>query len=182
MKKITARDIAYTAAAAALMTVCSWLTVPYTVPFTMQTFAVSCSLVMLGGRKGTAAILLHILMGMAGLPVFSGFRGGVGHLLGPTGGYILGFVLSGLCWTVFEKKLPGKKAAAKYAVLLLGLVLCYLAGTLWFTAVYARRGSAAGFVSALSVCVAPYVLPDLAKLALALYVGERVRRSVDFGK
>ncbi|MBP5167440.1 MAG: biotin transporter BioY [Oscillospiraceae bacterium] len=176
MKKISARGIAYIAAAAALMTVCSWLTVPFAVPFTMQTFAVSCSLVMLGGRKGTAATVLHILMGLAGLPVFSGFRGGAGHLLGPTGGYIAGFILTGLCWLIFENRLKGKKAAAKYAVLLLGLALCYLAGTLWFAAVYARRGSAMSFVSALSVCVAPYVLPDLAKLALALYIGERVRK------
>ena len=177
MKNRSVRGAVYLAAAAALIAVCSWLTVPFAIPFTMQTFAVSCSLVMLGGRRGTAATALYILMGAAGLPVFSGFRGGIGHLLGPTGGYMAGFILTGLCWTLLEKRL--KKTVAKYAALVLGLLLCYAAGTAWFVQVYSRGNADMSFLSALSVCVAPYVLPDLAKLALALYVGERVKKLPD---
>jgi biotin transport system substrate-specific component len=81
---------------AVLIIICSWLTVPFAVPFTMQTFAVYCALLLLGGRRGLLAVLLYILLGAFGLPVFSGFRGGIGALLGPTGGYILGFLLCAL--------------------------------------------------------------------------------------
>ena len=87
---------------ACLICVCSWLTIPMAVPFTMQTFAIFCALILLGGIDGTIAIMLYVVIGMIGVPVFSGFRGGVGHILGPTGGYIIGFVATGLIYLLFE--------------------------------------------------------------------------------
>ena len=79
-------DMAYIALMAVLMAVCSWISVPMEIPFTMQTFALFCALGLLGGRRGTIAVLVYILMGAIGLPVFSGFGGGLGRLLGVTGG------------------------------------------------------------------------------------------------
>ena len=92
-QNITVRDMAYIALMAVVIALCSWISVPAAVPFTMQTFAVFCALLLLGGRRGTFAVALYILLGAFGLPVFSGFRGGIGALLGPTGGYIVGFLL-----------------------------------------------------------------------------------------
>lgn len=89
-----AMDLAYTALGAVLIAVCSWITIPMAVPFTMQTFAVFLTLSLLGGRRGTAAIAAYVLLGAVGLPVFSGFSGGFGVLLGATGGYIAGFVFT----------------------------------------------------------------------------------------
>ena len=99
------KNAAYVAMSAVILCVCSWLTIPFTVPFTMQTFGVYCALLILGGRRGLAAIGLYLLLGIVGLPVFSGFRGGLGHVLGPTGGYILGFLFTGLAYLLLEKRL-----------------------------------------------------------------------------
>ena len=90
------RDMIYIALMAVVLALCSWISVPSVVPFTMQTFAVFCALLLLGGRRGFFAVLLYILLAAVGLPVLSGFRGGIGALLGPTGGYAGYTVLSKL--------------------------------------------------------------------------------------
>ena len=85
--RFTTADMAYIAMMAVIITLCAWISVPITpqVSFTMQTFAVFCALGLLGGRRGSTAVLLYILMGAVGLPVFSGMAGGIGKLLGPKG-------------------------------------------------------------------------------------------------
>ncbi|MBO4217260.1 MAG: biotin transporter BioY, partial [Clostridia bacterium] len=135
----TAKSIAYIAVAAVIITVCSWLTVPFAVPFTMQTFAVFAVLMILGGKTGTAAIGLYVALGLLGVPVFSGFSGGFSHVIGPTGGYIVGFLLTGLLYTLLEKAISGKRTVYTVLTLTGGLILCYIAGTVWFVAVYGSR-------------------------------------------
>lgn len=157
-----------------LLAICSWITVPAAVPFTMQTFAVFCALLLLGGKDGLIAIAGYIFLGCLGVPVFSGFQGGIGHILGPTGGYILGFVLTALCCLAFEPVIR-KHRKAGGPVLALGLLLCYAAGTAWFHAVFAMRGTQYSFRAVLSLCVLPYVVPDVLKLLLALAVCKRVK-------
>ena len=90
------RDVAYIGMFAALMAICSWISIPTTVPFTLQTMGVFTAVGLLGGKRGTTAVLVYILMGAIGLPVFSGFTGGMGILFGSTGGYIIGFLASAL--------------------------------------------------------------------------------------
>ena len=162
----------------AMMTVviclCAWLTVPFTVPFTMQTFGVFAALLLLGGGDGTAAIGLYLLLGCVGLPVFSGFRGGPGHLLGPTGGYLVGFLFTGLAHLLLGKGIARRKTAPRIALLFAEHVVCYLVGTLWFVAVMGSRGTPYGFFAACGLCVLPYILPDLLKIALADLVSRRV--------
>lgn len=169
---VKTRDLCYTALGSVLIAVCSWIAVPAPVPFTMQTFAVFCVLELLGGRRGTLAVLVYLLLGAAGLPVFSGFRGGLGALFGATGGYLLGFLLTGLCFRFFERF--SDRAAPRVLALVLGLVLCYTFGTLWFVRVYARTGPIS-VASALGLCVLPFLLPDGVKLALALLLCRRLR-------
>lgn len=173
--KWRAVDLAYTALFAVLMMVCAWITVPLTVPFTLQTFGVFAALGTLGGRRGTYAVAAYLLLGLAGLPVFSGFRGGPGVLLGTTGGYILGFLASALLyWAVTARfgSRPGVMAAA----MVLGLVVCYGFGTAWFLAAYARTTGPVGLWTALGLCVFPFIVPDLAKLALAMVLSRRLAR------
>lgn len=150
---------------AALMAVCAWLSVPVgQIAVTMQTFGVFLTLLLLGGRKGTLACGVYLLLGTVGLPVFSGFQGGVGVLLSPTGGYLLGFLLMALCyWAV-------KKPLGDVAALALGLLLCYGCGTVWFYLMYG--GS---FWAVLLNCVIPYLIPDAIKLFLAIFVSKRIR-------
>lgn len=173
------RNLVYIALMAVLICLCSWLTVPFTVPFTMQTFAVFCALLLLGGVRGTAAILLYLLMGVVGLPVFSGFRGGIGHLLGPTGGYVIGFVLSGIVYLLSEP-LIRRNERCKWLALGIGLAVCYAAGTLWFTGVYRQRQVDYGLFSVLTLCVFPYIIPDCAKMALAVFLCKRIKKHIRF--
>ena len=168
MQKLTTKDLTSIALMSAATAVCSWLTIPFTVPFTLQTFAVFFALEYLGGKKGTLSILLYILLGAVGLPVFSGFAGGIGHLAGPTGGYIIGFIASGVIFCLGEK-LSQKGALVHYALQLICLIACYALGTVWFCHV---TGTA--FMAALSICVLPFVIPDILKIALADIVAKRV--------
>ena len=171
------RNMLYIALMAVVTAICSWITVPFTVPFTMQTFGVFASLIILGGRKGTLATALYLLLGCAGAPVFSGFNAGIAYALGPTGGYMIGFLMAGLCYTALEK--PGEKSkTVKYISLVLGMLLCYILGTFWFVGVYAARGTQYGFGKALSLCVLPFILPDSAKITLAVLVGSRLKRAL----
>lgn len=173
-KRMSVRKMTYVALCAVLMAACSWITIPSAVPFTLQTFAVFTACALLGGRLGLCAVCVYILLGAIGLPVFSGFNAGIGVLLGPTGGYILGFVFTALVMWGTEAAL-GQTTGARLAGMALGLVLCYAFGTAWFMAVCARGGNAIALGAALSACVVPFILPDCAKIALALVVSARVR-------
>ena len=177
-RKLTVRDTAMVGMMAALMAVCAWITVPFTVPFTMQTFGVFVTLRLLGGRKGTLAIALYILLGAAGVPVFSGFGAGIGVLLGPTGGYIAGFLLAGVLFCAAGA--PGASRLRENVLLAAGLLVCYAFGTVWFCVFKGNAGSPVGFLQAVSVCVFPYLVPDALKLFLADQLAVRVRKSVHF--
>ena len=179
--KIRTLDMAYMALFAVLMAVCSWISLPLgPVPFTLQTFAVFLAVWVLGGRRGTITILVYILMGAVGLPVFSNFSGGIGQLMGATGGYILGFLGSALVMWAMEALL-GKKTWVLAVSMVLGLVVCYAFGTFWFMQVYARTSGPVGVMAALGWCVFPYILPDLSKIALALLLGNRLSRVLKLG-
>ena len=165
--------LARAALAAALMALCSWISLPTAVPFTLQTFALFLTLGVLGGRLGALAVGVYLLLGAVGLPVFAGFSGGLGALLGATGGYLLGFLLTAL--TVWgAERLWGRSAPVFLAGCPAGLGLCYLFGSVWFAAVYASSSGPVGLAAVLGWCVAPFVLPDLAKLALALALRRRL--------
>ncbi len=176
-KGFQAIDLAYVAVCAALMAVCSWISIPATVPFTLQTFAVFCSLGLLGGRRGTAAILVYLLLGALGVPVFAGFSGGIGILFGTTGGYLLGFILMGLVYWLGER-LSMDSRNIRVISMILGLLLCYAFGTAWFMFVYARQTGAIALGTALAWCVVPFLLPDLVKMVLALLLSERLRKAL----
>ncbi len=168
-------DLIYIALGAELIAICSWISVPYIVPFTLQTFAVFICLLILGGKRGTISILVYILLGTVGMPVFSGFKGGVGALLGTTGGYILGFVLTGVIF-LFMELLFGHKQPFMTVALVLGLIACYAFGTAWFTAVYLKTTGPVGVGTALSWCVLPFIIPDILKLFLAVFISSRIRK------
>ncbi len=170
----SARTLAETALGAALLIVCSLISIPAAVPFTLQTFGVFVILVILGGKKGCLSVLLYLLLGLIGLPVFSGARGGPAALFGPTGGYILGFLLTGLCYLVYER-FHHESLFGQAASLAAGLILCYVFGTAWFIRVYTAEITLS---RALTLCVWPFLLPDAMKLALALLTGRRVRRAL----
>lgn len=166
-KKLTTKDMVYIAMFACLMAICAWISIPGQIPFTLQTMGVFLAVGLLGGRRGTLAILVYVLMGAIGLPVFSGFAGGLGKLLGATGGYIVGFLFSALIMWAMEA-IPGKKKWVLPLSMVLGLLACYAFGTAWFLVVYTKSKGAISLAAVLGMCVIPYIIPDAIKIACAL--------------
>ncbi|HAP21215.1 MAG TPA: biotin transporter BioY [Lachnospiraceae bacterium] len=175
--KMKTLDMAYIGLFAVVIAICSWISIPTVVPFTLQTFAVFLAVAVLGGKRGTLSVIVYVLLGAVGLPVFSGFKGGIGVLLNTTGGYIIGFIFSALLMWAFEKAF-GKKAWALILSMILALALCYAFGTIWFMIVYANNVGAVGLSAVLGWCVIPFVIPDLIKIALAFILSIRISRSV----
>ena len=174
MKQLKTRDVALVGLFAALMVICAWVSVPLgPVPVTLQTFAVFLAAALLGSQRGTLAVGVYILLGVVGLPVFSGFKG-----LNPlTFGYVLGFLPLGMLTAAAEKLFPGRKLALPLGMVL-GLLVCYLIGTVWFWYVMHFRGTAYGFGKILSLCVVPFILPDLLKLAAAWLLARKLGKYV----
>ena len=159
------------------MAICSWISIPTAVPFTLQTFGVFVAVGVLGGKRGTLSILVFILLGAIGIPVFANFSGGIGVLAGPTGGYIIGFLFSALLMWAMEK-LPGKKSVMQIVSMIAGLIVCYAFGTVWFVIVYGRMNGPIGFTAALASCVVPFIIPDIIKIALAYVLSRKLRKYV----
>ena len=177
-KFLTVQDMVLIAVFVAIITVCSFIQISVgPVPFTLQTFGVFIAAGVLGGKRGTLSVLVFILLGAVGIPVFANFSGGIGVLAGPTGGYIIGFLFSALVMWAMEK-LPGKKSIMQIVSMVVGLVVCYAFGTAWFMVVYGKANGPVGLVTALGWCVFPFIIPDLIKIALAYVLSRKLRKYV----
>lgn len=173
MKKIKTADIASISLCTALICVCSWIQVPYAVPFTLQTFAIFFTAMTFGVKKSLIATVVYILLGVVGVPVFSGFQGGIAALTGATGGFILGFIPAVITVSLGSQKF-GKGTLASVIYCTLGLVLCYSSGVLWYAFVY----GGGNLLSAFYVCVLPFLLPDAAKIFLAIIISKRISKVI----
>ncbi len=140
------------------------------VPVSLGSMMVCFVVVILGMKNGFLSVLLYLLLGLVGLPVFSGFTGGVGRLLGPTGGYLVGYLLLALLLGFFvehfHNRLSGNLCGA-----LAGMILLYLFGTLWLA-----FQMDLDFVSALFTGVIPYIPLDIIKTILAVLLGRQLRK------
>lgn len=147
------------------------------VPITLGVFAIYLTLMLLGMKRGTVSCLLYILLGLVGIPVFSGFSGGAGKLLGPTGGYIIGYIFLALIAGFFIDRFFVCDWPNRWYLCLAGMVLgtaiCYLFGTVWLA--YQMELS---FSEALAMGVLPYIPADLIKMVLALLVGIPLRKAL----
>ena len=173
MSKLSATEIAYVAVSIALIAVCSWIAVPMTIPFTLQTFAVCLVAALLGLKSGLWATAGYMALGFIGVPVFSGFRSGPGVLLGPTGGYIIGFLFTALTVGLAVQKF-GRRLPVLILSMSAGILLCYIFGTFWFMLVYARDTGTVSLGTAVALCVLPYLIPDGIKLTIAALLAVRL--------
>lgn len=167
-KKIYA--LTMTAAAAAALCVLSPWAVPFgPIPLSLCTLFLYLAGWVLGPKRAVAATAVYVLVGAAGLPVFSGFMGGLGHLAGPTGGYIVGYLsLTAVC-ALFVREFPARRWMY-LAGMVLGTAVLYTMGTVWFCF---QTGT--GPVQALVVCVLPFLPGDLVKMLAALLLGPALR-------
>ena len=168
-------DMVYIGIFTVLIAVCSWISIPAAVPFTLPTFGVFMAVEVLGGKRGTMAVLVYILMGAVGLPVFAGFQGGIGIIFNTTGGYIVGFLCSALIMWAAES-LFGKKPTVRILSMTAGLLACYALGTVWFMVIYGRTTGTVGLMTVLGWCVIPFIIPDLVKIGLAYVISGKLRK------
>lgn len=170
------RNLVFTALLAAFMAILGPLSIPLPsgVPLSPLTFALFLSAYLLGWRFGTLAVAVYLLLGFFGVPVFSGFTAGAGRLLGPTGGYLIGYILAALiAGKLCETR---RKFIPALISMLIGSIACLALGTVWFMLV-----THTALIPALLVCVVPFIPGDIAKMAAAAAVGrildERLARS-----
>lgn len=169
------RNMVLCALFAALLCLCAWISLPAgDIAFTLQTFGVFLTLGLLGGKQGVVSILIYLLLGAVGLPVFSGFRGGVGILLGPSGGYLFGFLFAGLIFWLVSACLAESKLRLLIASVS-GLLALYATGTIWFSILYVPPGTSLSLIAILGKYVLPYLLPDGLKLGLALFLTRKLK-------
>ena len=170
-------DLVYISMFTVLIAICSWISIPAAGPFTLQTLGVFLAVGILGGKRGTIAVLVYILLGAIGIPVFAGFSGGIGVLTGTTGGYIVGFLASALVMWGMERVF-GKGKIVQIISMFLGLLACYAVGTLWFMTVYTHQTGEIGILAVLGWCVFPFIIPDILKIALAVVLTRRLKGAI----
>ena len=171
------RKLALCAIFSALLCVSAWIAIPLgALSITAQTFALFLCLYLLGGKYATVSVWVYLALGAVGLPVFSGFQGGFGILLGPTGGYLFGFALAAMVYWLLTTLL-GTSTHICILSMILGLLLCYTLGSLWYLQFYAGKHTLS-LGAVFLQCVAPYLLPDALKLYLACTLGAKLRRHV----
>lgn len=136
------------------------------VGITLGSFLVYLTAALLGPTRGLVSIALYLLLGFFGIPVFSGYTAGVGVLTGPSGGFLLGYLPCVWMTGLFVRKRRGGRNGILLFVagMLLGTVLLYGVGVLWFYFVYAES---AAFGEVLATCVVPFLLPDVIKIIIA---------------
>lgn len=161
---------------AVIIAICSWVTIPfYVVPFTLQTLGIFLTLRFLGSKRGTVAIAVYLVLGALGVPVFSGMSGGIGHLLGPTGGYLVGFLVSGLVMMLLDLW-KTEKVGFRLLKMAIAMVACYAVGTVWFAFQYTSMSIGA----VLMACVVPFLIPDAVKIVVADGVGTLLKKALKF--
>lgn len=171
-KKFKTLDIVYIGIFAALIAVCAWIAIPLTVSITLQTFGVCLCAGLLGWKRAVPAVAVYILLGVVGLPVFTGFKGGISAVTGPTGGYIVGFIFTALI-VGLASDLIGKKIWQNAVFMAIGVLVCYAFGTVWFVIAYK-----VSIPSAVATCVLPFLPADAVKIAVAAVLVNRLKRFV----
>lgn len=170
-KKLTTYQMTVTALMAAVMCVLGPLTVPIgAVPISLANFVICLTAWLLGPKFGTLSVAVYLCIGLIGVPVFSGYGAGLAKIAGPTGGYLVGYLLLALIGGLFIEKSNGNPVVSGIG-LVLGDAACYVLGTAWFVF---QMQCELGY--ALSVCVYPFIALDLAKIVVSCVVGALLRK------
>ena len=168
-QRITTHDMILCALFAALTALLSQLAIPLQpVPINLATLAVFLAGGILGATYGALSQLVYVLVGAVGAPVFSSFTGGVGILVGPTGGYIAGYVAAAFLVGLLIQKF-GMKIHILVLSMLAGLAACYLLGTAWF-----MISTGTGLMQSLALCVVPFLFGDALKILAAAILVPRI--------
>lgn len=177
-RKLTIYQICLMALLAALLCILAPLAVPVgPIPITLATMVIYFTVYVIGPWMGTGSVLIYILLGAVGLPVFSGGAGGFGKIAGPTGGYIIGYIFMALIGGAIIK-------ATKYnvwialAAWVVGTAVLYAFGTAWYLILTSVNGNPKTLGVALSYCVIPFLPGDAIKIVAGTFLGKAVRTAL----
>lgn len=178
MSRTITKVIVFTALFAALIAACAFISIPVPgtpIPIVLQNMMVVLSGMLLGPVLGSASTVLFILAGILGLPVFSGGTGGIAKIMGPTGGFIIGYAIAALVAGLIlgRPRLDGKKHIARIIIAAVcGFVVMYIPGVLHFMNSLEKT-----FSETMALCVIPYIPGDLIKMVLCILIAIPVRRT-----
>lgn len=176
--KLSTRDLIMCSIFASITAILSQISIPIpltSVPLTMQLFAVALTGIILGGKKAFISQIIYILIGAIGMPVFAQMTGGLSIIVGPTGGFIIGFpIMAFIIGYAYEKF---KNPVQKIIFLLIGLLIDYSVGTIMFCSITKMT-----LLQGIMACVAPFIIVDIVKLGLAVIVGSSVVKRARVGK
>lgn len=141
---------------------------PGLVPITLQTLGIYIIACSLTPKLAVITTIVYVIMGSIGLPVFTGFRGGLSSLLGPTGGYIFSFPITSLIISIIINN--KNSIIRKIIAMIIGTAVCYLIGTIWF--IYVTNNT---IITALTVCVIPFIFGDIIKIAIASTLSAKIK-------
>ena len=165
--------ITLTGLCCALLCIAAPVTVPIPispVPISLAPLAVFISSYILTPVQCLSGIVIYIILGAVGLPVFSGFTGGIGIIAGPTGGFILGYMGTALVSSFFVHRY--EKKYLHIFGMIIGICISYFIGTVWFS--FQQNVT---FLTAVTLCVIPYIAGDLIKIFTALFIGKKLQKS-----
>ncbi|MDD6237501.1 MAG: biotin transporter BioY [Clostridiales bacterium] len=172
--KITTKKCAFYALFAALTVICAQIAIPLpgNVPLSLATFAVMLSGALLGMFGGAVSQFVYVLLGAVGVPVFASFSGGLGRIVGPTGGYIIGYIFMALVIGLIVTKTK-KKFYIYLLAMVAGTIVCYTFGTAWY--VFSTKTA---LLPALTACVFPFLPGDAIKIILASLIACQLQKHI----
>jgi len=170
-KKINTRQLTLIGVMAAVTCILGPLSLPIgVVPISLTNLAIYFAIYALGGKRGTLSYIVYLFIGLVGLPVFSGFSGGLPKLFGPTGGYLIGFVFMAFISGIFIDKFSNKIYMC-FLGMVLGTIVTYIFGTAWLA--YEAHMT---FNKALAVGVLPFIPGDIVKITIASLIGPQIKK------
>ena len=162
------------ALSAALIAVFAMIAIPFFVPFTLQTLALYLVIYTFGARVGLAASAVYTALGLVGLPVFAGFSGGVGKLVEPSGGFIIGLVLAAAVSLLVDTITSSRATVLASA---LSLAALFASGALVLAVLYSD-GTLSSALALIALYILPYLIPDVIKIVLAALIARRLKRHI----
>lgn len=179
MKSKLTYNISLIAFFTTLLVISSWFTIPFVIPFTLQTLVIFILILVLDLKKSLLILLIYCLLGIIGIPVFSSFQSGLGVFLGPTGGFLIGFVPMIIVSNILLKIICNKRNGnldnktnfiMSFLALFIGLLCCYTIATIWYGLVYDTTTSSLNIIIAI---ILPFILPDIIKIIIAIIIAKK---------
>ncbi|MFI3210362.1 MAG: biotin transporter BioY [Peptostreptococcaceae bacterium] len=169
------KDLVLCSLFASITVICAQISLPIgSVPFTLQVFSVMLVSLLFDKNKSFISILVYVLIGAIGLPVFANLTGGFGILFGPTGGYILSLPICAYVVSSLNEKFS-KNNFQTFLIMVFGLLIVYLFGTSQFMLITKND-----LLTSLSLCVLPFVIFDLIKIIMAIYISKIISKKLKY--